>query len=117
MTPQHHSDLLAAPYLAKSDRKTRCNELIAALPAMDFSSDAAIEAGIKSLAESNGLRFRDYQSAARLAVTGRNEGPHLTGILRVLGRERVMKRMLVNQAMEAQRSLMLRKISQSFQPQ
>ena len=79
--------------MAKGDPKARLAELIAALPAMDFSSDAAIEAGIKSLAEGRGLGFGDYQAVARLAVSGTNAGPSITGMFRVLGQERVKARL------------------------
>ena len=79
--------------LGKGDPKARLAELIAALPAMDLSSDAAIETGIKSLAESKGLGFGDYQAVARLAVTGTNAGPSITSIFRVLGCERVHARL------------------------
>lgn len=79
--------------MAKGDPKARLAELITALPAMDFSSDATVEAGIKSLAESKGLGFGDYQAVARLAVTGTNAGPSITSIFRVLGRERVTSRL------------------------
>ena len=78
---------------SKGDPKARLGELVAALPAMDFSSDSAIESGIKTLAESKGLGFGDYQAIARLAVTGTNVGPSITGIFRVLGRERVLARL------------------------
>lgn len=79
--------------MAKGDPKARLAELVAALPGMDFSSDATIEAGIKALAESKGLGFGDYQAVARLAVTGTNAGPSLTAIFRVLGRERTLARL------------------------
>ena len=79
--------------LAKGDPKARLSELIAAIPAMDFSSDAAIEAGIKALAESKTLGFGDYQAVARLAVTGTNAGPSITAIFRVLGKDRVLVRL------------------------
>jgi nondiscriminating glutamyl-tRNA synthetase len=79
--------------MGKGDPKARLAELIAALPAMDFSSDAAIEAGIKSLAESKGLGFGDYQAVARLAVSGTNAGPSITSMFRVLGRDRVKARL------------------------
>ena len=76
--------------MAKGDPKARLTELIAAIPAMDFSSDATIEAGIKTLAESKALGFGDYQAVARLAVTGTNAGPSITAIFRVLGKDRVL---------------------------
>jgi nondiscriminating glutamyl-tRNA synthetase len=78
---------------AKGDPKARLTELIGALPAMDFSSDASIESALKALAESKGLGFGDYQGIARLAVTGTNAGPSITSIFRVLGKERVMARL------------------------
>lgn len=79
--------------LAKGDPKARLAELIAALPAMDFSTDAAIESALKALAESKQLGFGDYQGIARLAVTGTNAGPSITSIFRVLGKERVLARL------------------------
>jgi glutamyl-tRNA synthetase len=79
--------------MAKGDPKARLAELIAVLPAMDFSSDAAIEAGIKTLAEGKGLGFGDYQVVARLAVSGTNAGPSITAMFRVLGKERVTARL------------------------
>lgn len=86
-------DKVKAKVMGKGDPKTRLAELIAALPGMDFSSDTAIEAGIKALAESKGLGFGDYQAVARLAVTGTNAGPSLTAIFRVLGKERTLARL------------------------
>ncbi|MBI2498279.1 MAG: glutamate--tRNA ligase, partial [Opitutae bacterium] len=79
--------------MSKGDPKALLAELIAALPAMDFSSDAAIEAGIKSLAEGKGLGFGDYQAVARLAVSGTNAGPSITSMFRVLGQDRVKARL------------------------
>jgi len=79
--------------MAKGDPKARLNELLGALPAMDFSSDTAIEAGIKAVAEGKSLGFGDYQAVARLAVTGTNAGPSITSIFRVLGRERIAARL------------------------
>jgi len=79
--------------MAKGDPRARLAELVAALPAMDFGSDAAVEAGIKTLAEKHGLGFGDYQAVARLAVTGTNAGPSLTSLFRVLGKERVLARL------------------------
>jgi glutamyl-tRNA synthetase len=79
--------------MAKGDPRARLAELIAAVPAMDFSSDAAVETGIKSLAEGKGLGFGDYQAVARLAVSGTNAGPSITSIFRVLGKERVSARL------------------------
>ncbi|GAB1488040.1 glutamate--tRNA ligase [Opitutaceae bacterium] len=79
--------------MGKGDPAARLRELVAALPGFDFSSDTAIEEGIKTLAAMQGLGFGDYQPIARLAVTGTNVGPSITGLFRVLGRERVLARL------------------------
>jgi len=79
--------------MAKGDPKARLAELLAAIPAMDFSGDATIEAGIKALAEDKGLGFGDFQAVARLAVTGTNAGPSITAIFRVLGKDCVLARL------------------------
>jgi glutamyl-tRNA synthetase len=78
--------------MGKGDPKARLAELAEALAAADFSSDTAIEESIKALATAKGLGFGDYQSVARLAVSGTNVGPSLTSLFRVLGRERVLAR-------------------------
>ena len=79
--------------MGKGDPKARLGELITALPAMDLSSDPAIEEAIKQLAAEKGLGFGDYQAVARLAVSGTNAGPSITSLFRVLGRERVRTRL------------------------
>jgi glutamyl-tRNA synthetase len=78
--------------MGKGDPKARLRELAAALAAADFSSAAALEEVIKATAARNGLGFGDYQAPARLAVSGTGVGPNLTGLFRVLGRERVLRR-------------------------
>jgi glutamyl-tRNA synthetase len=79
--------------MSKGDPKARLHELVAAVATMDFSADGAIEEGLKALAAKNGLGFGDYQSVARLALSGTNVGPSITGMMRVLGRERVTARL------------------------
>jgi glutamyl-tRNA synthetase len=78
--------------MGKGEPKARLAELTEALATMDFSSDTTIEEAIKALATAKGLGFGDYQSVARLAVSGTNVGPSLTSLFRVLGRERVLAR-------------------------
>jgi glutamyl-tRNA synthetase len=82
-----------AKVMAKGDPKARLRELIELLRTADFGSDAALETAIKELAAKGGLGFGDFQSVARLAVSGTNVGPSITGMFRVLGRERVLARM------------------------
>lgn len=79
--------------MGQGEPKARLGELKEALATADFSSDAALEAAIKALAAGKGLGFGDYQAVARLAVSGTTVGPNLTGMFRVLGRERVLRRM------------------------
>ena len=78
--------------MAKGDPRARLRELIDALPALDFASDSSVEEGLKALATKNALGFGDYQAIARLALSGTNVGPSITGMMRVLGRERVRAR-------------------------
>jgi glutamyl-tRNA synthetase len=79
--------------MGKGEPKARLAELTEMLATADFSSDTAIEEAIKALATAKGLGFGDYQSVARLAVSGTNVGPSLTGLFRVLGRERTLARL------------------------
>jgi glutamyl-tRNA synthetase len=78
--------------MAKGDPKARLGEMMEALRVADFSSDAALEQAIKATAAAHGLGFGDYQAPMRLAISGTNVGPNLTGILRFLGRDRVLRR-------------------------
>jgi glutamyl-tRNA synthetase len=78
--------------MAKGDPQARLRELVAALATADFSSDAALEETIKATAAKHGLGFGDYQAVARLAVSGTNVGPGITGMFRFLGRDRVLRR-------------------------
>ncbi len=82
-----------AKVMGKGDPRARLRELAAALPTADFATDAAIEEAIKRTAAQHGLGFGDYQAPARLAVSGTGVGPNLTGMFRVLGRERVLRRL------------------------
>jgi glutamyl-tRNA synthetase len=74
------------------DPRPRLRELAAALATADFSSDTALEETVKTLAAKNGLGLGDYVHPGRLAVSGANVGPGFFGLLRVLGRDRVLRR-------------------------
>jgi glutamyl/glutaminyl-tRNA synthetase len=78
--------------MGKGDPKARLRELAAAVATMDFTTDTAIEEALKALAAQHGLGFGDYQAVARFAVSGTNVGPSITGMFRVLGRDRVLAR-------------------------
>jgi len=79
--------------IGKGDPKARLAELIELIKTADLSSDALIEEALKALAARSGLGFGDYQSVARFAVSGTNVGPSITGMFRVLGRDRVRRRL------------------------
>ncbi len=78
--------------LGKGDPKARLREVAAVLAATDLSTDSNVEQAIKDLAAKNGLGFGDYQAVTRLALSGTNVGPSITGMIRILGRDRVLKR-------------------------
>ena len=79
--------------MAKGDPKARLAELIEFTKAINPWEEVALTDALKKLAESKGLGFGDYQAVARLAVTGTNVGPSITGIFHVLGRERTVARL------------------------
>jgi len=79
--------------MGKGDPKARLAELSELAKTADFASEATITEAVKKLAEGKGLGFGDYQAVARLAVTGTNVGPSITGIFHVLGRERTVRRL------------------------
>jgi glutamyl-tRNA synthetase len=78
--------------LAKGDPRARLRELHGALEQADFSTDAALEAAVQALAARQGVQTADYIHPGRLAVSGVSAGPTFYGIFRVLGRERVQRR-------------------------
>jgi glutamyl-tRNA synthetase len=78
--------------MAKGDPKARLGELAGALATADFSNDAALEQALQALAARQGLGIGDYIHPGRLAVAGVVVGPTFYGLLRVLGRERVLRR-------------------------
>jgi len=82
-----------AKVLGKGEPRARLDELLEALPQVDFASDETIETALKAMAEAHGQGFGAYQSVARLALTGTNAGPSITAIMRLLGRERVTRRL------------------------
>jgi glutamyl-tRNA synthetase len=78
--------------MSKGDPKARLVELQGFLATADFSSDAAFEQGLHAFATAKGLNPADYIHPGRLAVSGSNVGPSFYGLYRVLGRERVLRR-------------------------
>jgi glutamyl-tRNA synthetase len=69
------------------------------LAEVDLDDEEAAEARFRAVAEELGLKAGQLFMPIRVAVTGRTESPGLFGTLRVVGRERAVKR--VQQAIEA----------------
>jgi glutamyl-tRNA synthetase len=87
-------DAAAREKLLKSgDPLARLRELRAALAASADFSDAALEKIVQDLAAQHGVKTADYIHSARLAVSGMSVGPSFYGLLRVLGKERVLARL------------------------
>jgi glutamyl/glutaminyl-tRNA synthetase len=72
--------------------RARLQELAAWVAEQAEWTDAALEAGLKTLAETKAVSTGEYIHAARLALSGRSVGPSFYGLLRVLGRQRVLSR-------------------------
>jgi glutamyl/glutaminyl-tRNA synthetase len=78
--------------MSKGDPKARLRELAEALKSADFSSDTALEQAVQALVAAHGIGLGDYIHPGRLAISGSGVGPSFYGLLRVLGRERVLQR-------------------------
>jgi len=78
--------------MGKGDPKSRLRELAEALKTADFSGDATIEQAVQALVATHGAGLGDYIHPGRLAVCGVSVGPSFYGLLRVLGRDRVLRR-------------------------
>ena len=75
------------------DPRARLAELFDALgPHADFS-EASLEKLVQDLAVKHGVKTADYIHSARLALSGMSVGPSFYGMLRVLGKERVLARL------------------------
>jgi glutamyl/glutaminyl-tRNA synthetase len=83
----------AAKIMGKGDPRTRLCELLELVRTADFSSEAALETALTALAAQHGLGIGDYVHAGRLAVSGTNVGPGFFALYRVLGRDRVARRL------------------------
>ncbi len=76
----------------KNDPRRRITELLPAFGALTDFSDAELEKTVVKLAEKNNVKTGGYIHAARLALTGMPAGPSFYGLVRVLGKERTLRR-------------------------
>jgi glutamyl-tRNA synthetase len=81
-----------AKVLGNGDPRARLRELASALDGADFSSDSGIEQMIQVLAAAHSVGIGEYIHPGRLAVSGTGVGPSFYSLFRVLGRDRVRRR-------------------------
>ena len=79
--------------IKKIDVKKRLQEFLEKFSSVEDGFDEnAIEDLVHSLSEQNSAPAGEYIHSLRFAVSGRNVGPSLFGMLRVLGKNVVQKR-------------------------
>jgi glutamyl/glutaminyl-tRNA synthetase len=79
--------------LKKPGALDRLAQLSAAYAALDSFDAATLEAKLKDLAATLGVKPAEFIHPARVAVSGRSVGPSLYHMLEVLGKERVLARL------------------------
>ncbi len=79
----------------KNDPFARCEEMLPELANLPDFEDATVDALFTKLAAERGIKMSDYYAPLRLAVSGLGGGPHLQGILRLLGKEKVLARVKI----------------------
>ena len=74
------------------DPQARVAEILPALEACEWT-EAAMDDAFAAVGAAQGRKPTDYFSPVRYAVSGQGGGAHLQGVLRVLGKEKVLKRL------------------------
>ncbi len=75
-----------------ADARTMLVRLAAALGALDSWDGETIEAGLRTFAEAEGLKFGQVAQPLRAAVTGTPQSPGLSDVLVALGRDETLAR-------------------------
>ncbi len=78
--------------LRKPGALDRLAQLAECYAALDIFDAATLEAKLKELAATLGVKPAEFIHPARVAVSGRSVGPSLYHMLEVLGKERVLAR-------------------------
>ena len=91
--PDYDAALLVPKKTEPTDARRGLEAVAALLPELDLTDEAAAEARLRALAEELGLKTGQLFMAVRVAVTGRTQSPGLFGTLRVIGAERVARRL------------------------
>ena len=76
----------------KGDPVARVRELKDGIQAVDDFNEETLEKLVKELSETHAVSAGQYIHACRFAVSGRSMGPSFYGLLAVLGKERVLRR-------------------------
>jgi len=74
------------------DPQARLAEIIPALEACEWT-EPAMDAAFAATGAAHGRKPTDYFAPVRFAVSGQGGGAHLQAVLRVLGKEKVLKRL------------------------
>ncbi len=74
------------------DPQARVAEILPALEACEWT-EAAMDDAFAAVGAAQGRKPTDYFAPVRYAVSGQGGGAHLQGVLRVLGKEKVLKRL------------------------
>mgnify|MGYP001772721231 CR=1 FL=1 len=68
-------------------------KLISAMDSLSFEDEKKLEEEFRALAEAEGLKLKDLAQAIRVALTGRTVSPPLFEVMKLLGKERVKRRL------------------------
>jgi len=82
----------AAKYLATPDLRAHLEALRDAVAALDTFNEVTLEATLRAVAETRGVKAGALIHAARLAMTGKTVSPGLFETLRLLGQAAVVSR-------------------------
>ena len=91
--PDYDSALLVPKKTEPAAAQRGLEATLALLPGLDLTDEAAAEVRLRALAEELGLKTGQLFMAIRVAATGRTQSPGLFGTLRVIGRERLERRL------------------------
>ncbi|MDR2377390.1 MAG: hypothetical protein LBD54_01395, partial [Puniceicoccales bacterium] len=83
----------AKKYLREPNFFERIGEFKSAAAAVGLWAESTLEALVIHLAEEHEVRSGDFIHAVRWAISGRSVGPSFYAMLRVLGKERVLRRL------------------------
>ena len=90
----------SAKYFRDGSCFDRIGEFKSAVAALETWTELDLENLVTRLSEEHGVRTGDYIHAVRWAVSGRSVGPGFYAMLRVLGQDRILKRLRSAETMD-----------------